>query len=92
MLSQGTASTEELINDDDDKEKVLSKEKVEFWAKQDPDGSKKKAAEKLKAAELKKAKEQKLNKEMEALSTAEALKLKHKALKEAQDQLKREAD
>lgn len=86
-LAESMLSNKKDELDDEDEPKSEDKSKIDFWAKQDPDGSKKRAMEAKKAQELEQKKKEEQEKEiqrkMDSLSDAEKNKLRHEALNSA---------
>ena len=76
-----------LEDEEEIKEKKVNTKKVEFWASQDPDGSKARAKRIKELEEKKREEEEKIRKQMAAMSQAEAEKVKHLALQKAQQEL-----
>ena len=95
-LAESMLSNKKDDLDDEDDPKDEDKSKIDFWAKQDPDGSKKKALEEKKAKDLEKKKkedqEKEIQQKMDNLSAAEKNKLRHEALQGATQELRKKKE
>lgn len=71
LLSEEHGDKDILSDEDDQNKSKLSKEKIAYWASQDPDGEKAKANKLKEEEEKKKKKKLEMEKQMNLLSDAE---------------------